>query len=200
MADRNEELCVLCKVPTLHNRGPWPEDIFPAEEWHVNQVIFFSSTANWLLQKMGMLMKTMKQTYSYFIAIVGINARKLIDAAAIYWRIRYLRPNITITQELSNKKMKLHTKIDSLKNVGPITSDILILMHEIKNLGNKVAHEFALGDSVGDQGKRDILIKLRVFLPFFIADIQNAKEKRCLHFFYNKVGCNKGTKCTWSHK
>ena len=199
MADQNEEICKLCKVPTLHHRGPWPEDIFPAEEWHVQQALLYSSTANWILQKMGALMKTMKQTYSYFIAIVGINSRKIIDAATMYWRIRYVNSNSTITMEL-NSKMKLHQKIDSLKNIPQIPDHIIALMHEIKNLGNTVAHDFALGETVGEQGKREILMKLRAFLPFFIADVQNSKERRCLHFFYNKNGCKHGKICTWSHK
>ena len=101
----------------------------------------------------------------------------------------------------STNKMELRQKIDSIKNVPELPKNIIQLMHEIKNLGNAVAHDFTLGKTVGEQGKRDILIKLREFLNFFLKNVTNirTKEQRCLYFYYKKEGCKNVRNCRWPH-
>ena len=204
MEDKNREFCTQCKLPKLPQYKQWPEDECASENWHTIYTQLFSYN-NWLLRTMGKRMRNIINMYSLSIAIVGLDARKIVDVIVTYYRVRY-SSDIRYSEEMNNK-VKLSTKINSLEKIldkqHPNKRRILFLLREIKNEGNEVAHNFCLTSTKGEEGKEKIIGLLAELMPLFVNGLQEArKDKRCVFFYYYKDGCKprgKGGICKFTH-
>ena len=198
MQDNNKIVCDQCGSPTLRHFGQWPDGLCTSEAWHTMYTKLFSQN-NWLLKTMGKRMRNIITMYSLSIAVVGVDARKIVDAIVTYYRVRY--SPVRCSDDMNTKETldaRLRSLDTILKNQYPQKALILTLLRDIKKEGNLVAHKLCLTTTMGEEGKCKIITLLAQLMPLFMDELNNPADKRCVFYYYNANGCT-NPNCRFPH-